>query len=315
MSTAYKDYYEILGVEKAADQKAIKKAYRKLAREFHPDVNHDPGAEDRFKEIAEAYEVLGDEDKRKEYDNVGRGYSAGQEFRPPPGWEQGTGGGYEYQTSGDFSDFFEQMFGGRGGPSYRTEYRQPPRRGADHEAEIDVSLHDAYHGVKRRIGLDAAEVTPDGRVERHNKTLDVSVPAGSVDGTRIRLKGQGGAGTDGAPNGDLFLRVNVQPDPRFDLDGRNLKTFLDITPWEAALGAKVPLSLMDGKTASLTIAPGSRSGSQLKLKGRGMPARGKKKAGDILAELRIVVPDKLSDNEKELFEKLAEQSDFNPRAA
>jgi len=305
VSTAYKDYYEILGVEKAADQKAIKKAYRKLAREFHPDVNHDPGAEDRFKEIAEAYEVLGDEEKRKEYDNVGRGYSAGQEFRPPPGWEQGTGGGYEYQTSGDFSDFFEQMFGGRGGPSYRTEYRRPPRRGADHEAEIDVSLHDAYHGVKRRIGLEAAEVTPDGRVERHNKTLDVSVPAGSVDGTRIRLKGQGGAGTDGAPNGDLFLRVNVQ----------NLKTFLDITPWEAALGAKVPLSLMDGKTASLTIAPGSRSGSQLKLKGRGMPARGKKKAGDILAELRIVVPDKLSDNEKELFEKLAEQSDFNPRAA
>jgi curved DNA-binding protein len=315
VSTAYKDYYEILGVEKSADQKAIKKAYRKLAREFHPDVNHDPGAEDRFKEIAEAYEVLGDEEKREQYDSIGQGYSAGQDFRPPPDWGSGAGTEYEYRTAGDFSDFFEQMFGGRGGPSFRTEYRRPPMRGADHEAEIEVSLQDAFDGIKRRISLEAAEVTPDGQVERHTKTLDVTVPSGSVDGTRIRLKGQGGAGTDGAPAGDLFLRVRVRPDPRFDLDGRNLKTHLDITPWEAALGAKVPLKLMDGKTASLNIQPGARSGSQLRLKGRGMPARGRKKAGDLIAELRIVVPDRLSDAEKELFEKLAETSEFNPRAA
>lgn len=315
MSTAYKDYYETLGVEKSDDRKTIKKAYRKLAREYHPDVNHDPGAEDKFKEIAEAYEVLGDEEKREQYDTVGSGYSAGQGFSPPPGWEHGGGTDYEYSTAGDFSDFFEQMFGGRGGPSYRSEYRRPPMRGADHEAEIAVSLHDAYHGVKRRIGLEAAEVTPDGRVERHDKTLDVAVPAGSVDGTRIRLKGQGGAGTDGAPNGDLFLLVNVQPDPAFDLDGRDLRTYLDVAPWEAALGAKVPLKLMDGKTASLSIKPGSRSGSRMKLKGRGMPARGKKKAGDLFAELRIVVPEQLSEQDKELFEKLAETSDFNPRAA
>jgi curved DNA-binding protein len=315
VSTIYKDYYEVLGVEKADDQKAIKKAYRKLAREFHPDVNHDPGAEDRFKEIAEAYEVLGDAEKREQYDNIGRGYTSGQDFTPPPGWDYGAGTDYEYRTAGDFSDFFEQMFGGRGGPSYRTEYRRPPVRGADHEAEIHVSLQEAFEGIKRRISLEAAEVKPDGRVERHTKTLDVSVPAGSVDGTRIRLKGQGGAGTEGAPSGDLFLRIHVQPDSRFDLDGRDLKTYLELTPWEAALGAKVPLELMDGKTASLTIKPGSRSGSQLKLKGRGMPARGRKKAGDILAELRIVVPEELSDDEKELFEQLADQSDFNPRAA
>ena len=315
MSTAYKDYYEILGVEKAADQKAIKKAYRKLAREFHPDVNHDPGAEEKFKEIAEAYEVLGDEEKREQYDNVGRGYSSGQDFRPPPGWEHGAGTEHEYRTAGDFSDFFEQMFGGRGGPSFRTEYRRPPMRGADHEAEIEVSLQEAFDGIKRRISLEAAEVTPNGRVERHTKTLDVTVPPGSIDGTRIRLKGQGGAGTDGAPAGDLFLRVRVRPDARFELDGRNLKTYLDITPWEAALGAKVPLKLMDGKTASLNIQPGARSGSQLRLKGRGMPATGKKAAGDLIAELRIVVPDRLSDAEKELFEKLAETSEFNPRAA
>lgn len=315
MPTAYKDYYEALGVDKSADQKAIKKAYRKLARKYHPDVSKEADAEDRFKEVAEAYEVLGDEEKREQYDSVGQGYSQGQEFRPPPGWESGAGTGYEYRTSGDFSDFFEQMFGGRGGPSYRTEYRRPPMRGADHEAEIDVSLHDAFHGEKRRIGLEAAEVTPDGRIERHKKTLDVSVPAGSVDGMRIRLKGQGGAGTDGAPSGDLFLRVNVQPDPRFDLAGRDLKTYLDISPWEAALGAKVPLGLMDGKTASLNIKPGARSGSRMKLKGRGMPARGKKKAGDLLAELRIVVPDELSDRERELLEQLAEESEFNPRAA
>jgi len=315
VSTAYKDYYEILGVDRSADQKAIKKAYRKLAREFHPDVNHDPGAEEKFKEIAEAYEVLGDEEKREQYDSVGTGYSAGQDFRPPPGWEHGAGTEYEYRTAGDFSDFFEQMFGGRGGPSFRTEYRRPPTRGADHEAEIEVSLQEAFDGIKRRISLEATEITPDGQVERHTKTLDVTVPAGSTEGTRIRLKGQGGAGTDGAPNGDLFLRVSIRPDRRFELEGRNLKTYLEITPWEAALGAKVPLKLMDGKTASLTIRPGARSGTQLRLKGRGMPARGRKQAGDIIAELRIVVPAELSDAEKELFEKLSEISDFNPRAA
>jgi curved DNA-binding protein len=315
VSTAYKDYYDVLGVEKSADKKAIKKAYRKLAREYHPDVNHEADAEDRFKEIAEAYEVLGDEEKREQYDAVGQGFSAGQDFRPPPGWDPGAGGQYQYQTAGDFSDFFEEIFGGRGGPSFRTEYRRPPMRGADHEAEIEVSLEEAYHGVKRRIGLEAAEITPDGRVERHRKTLDVSVPAGSGDGTRIRLKGQGGAGTDGAPNGDLFLHVHVKPDPRFQLDRRNLRTTLEVTPWEAALGAKVPLKLVDGKTASLTIKPGARSGSQMKLKGQGMPARGKAKAGDLFAEIRIVVPDELSDRERELFEELADASDFNPRAA
>jgi curved DNA-binding protein len=315
VSTTYKDYYEILGVEKSADAKEIKKAYRKLAREFHPDVSKDPDAEERFKEIAEAYEVLGDEEKREQYDSVGTGYTAGQEFRPPPGWEHGAGTEYEYRTAGDFSDFFEQMFGGRGGPSFRTEYRRPPRRGADHEAEVEVSLREAYDGIKRRISLEAAEITPEGQVERHTKTLDVTVPPGSVDGTRIRLRGQGGPGTDGAPNGDLFLRVRVRPDPGFELDGRNLKTTLDVTPWEAALGAKIPLKLMDGKTASLTIKPGARSGSQLRLKGRGMPARGRKPAGDLIAELRIVVPDPISEDERELFEKLAETSDFNPRAA
>jgi curved DNA-binding protein len=315
VSTTYKDYYEILGVEKSADAKEIKKAYRKLAREFHPDVSKDPDAEERFKEIAEAYEVLGDEEKREQYDSVGTGYTAGQEFRPPPGWEHGAGTEYEYRTAGDFSDFFEQMFGGRGGPSFRTEYRRPPMRGADHEAEIEVSLQEAFDGIKRRISLEAAEITPDGQVERHTKTLDVTVPAGSTQGTRIRLKGQGGAGTDGAPSGDLFLRVSIRPDRRFELEGRNLKTHLDIAPWEAALGAQIPLKLMDGKTASLTIKPGARSGTQLRLKARGMPARGRKQAGDLIAELRIVVPSELTEAERELFEKLAETSDFNPRAA
>ena len=315
MSTTYKDYYEVLGVERTAGEKAIKKAYRKLAREYHPDVNHEPDAEDRFKELAEAYEVLGDAEKREQYDSVGQGFSPGQEFKPPPGWESGTGTHYEYQTAGDFSDFFEEMFGGRGGPSFRTEYRRPPMRGADHEAEIEVFLEEAYHGVQRRISLDAAEIKPDGRVERHTKTLDVSVPAGSVEGTRIRLKGQGGAGTDGAPDGDLFLRAHVRPDPRFELDRRDLRTTIDVSPWEAALGEKVPLKMLDGQTASLTIPPGTRSGLQLKLKGRGIPARGKAKAGDLLVEVRIVVPDQLSDSERGLFEQLAETSEFNPRAA
>lgn len=315
VSTAYKDYYEVLGVERSADEKALKKAYRKLAREYHPDVNHDPDAEERFKEIAEAYEVLGDAEKREQYDRVGQGYSAGQEFKPPPGWESHVGTDYEYRTAGDFSDFFEQMFGGRGGPAFRREYHRPPTRGADHEAEIEVSLEDAYHGVKRRISLEAAEITPDGQVKRHVKTLDVSIPAGSLDGTRIRLKGQGGAGSDGAADGDLFLRVHVSPDPRFQINGRDLTTRLAVSPWEAALGARVPLKMLDGKTASLTIPQGARPGSQLKLKGRGMPARGEAKAGDLLVEVRIVVPGELSDGERDLFEQLAEASDFNPRAA
>ncbi len=313
MPVTYKDYYELLGVERSADEKAIKKAYRKLARKYHPDVNKDPGAEDKFKEIGEAYEVLGDSEKREQYDALGQGWSPGQEYSPPPGG-QPYSGDYQYSTAGDFSDFFEQMFGGRGGPSYQR-YQAPPMRGADHEAEIDVTLQDAFHGAKRRISMDAAEVDAMGQVHRHRKTLDVSIPAGTTEGTRIKLSGQGAAGTDGAPNGDLFLRVHLAPDPRFEVDGRNLKTTLAVSPWEAALGAKVPLTLLDGKTAMLTIKPGSQSGTQLKLKGKGIPGRGKRKAGDLLAEVKIVVPKEPSSKERELFEQLAEASRFDPRAA
>jgi len=314
VSVTYKDYYDLLGVERSADAKAIKKAYRKLAREFHPDVNKDPGAEDKFKEIGEAYEVLSDKEKREQYAALGQGWSPGQEYQPPPGYEQPYSGDYQYQTTGDFSDFFEQMFGGRGGPSYQ-HYQAPPMRGTDHEAEIDVSLQDAFHGAKRRISMDAVEVDAMGQAHRHRKTLDVSIPAGTTDGMRIKLSGQGGPGTDGAPNGNLFLRLRLAPDPRFEVDGRNLKTTLAVPPWEAALGAKVPLTLIDGKTAMLTIKPGSQSGTQLKLKGKGMPGRAKKKAGDLLAEVKIAVPKKATGKARELFEQLAEASSFDPRAA
>ena len=313
MAATYKDYYDLLGVDRSADDKAIKKAYRKLAREYHPDVNTDPGAEERFKEIGEAYEVLGDAEKREQYDALGQGWQPGQEYQPPPGYEQPYSGDYEYSTAGDFSDFFEQMFGGRGGPSYH-HYQAPPTRGADHEAEIEVSLQDAYFGATRRISMDAVEVDPQGQVIRHTKTLDVSIPPGTTEGMRIKLSGQGGAGSDGAPDGDLFLRVHLAPDPRFSIDGRDLKTTLAVSPWEAALGAKVPLTLLDGKTAMLSIKPGSQSGTQLKLTGKGMPGRGKKPAGDLLAELKIVVPAILADRDKALFEELAEASAFDPRA-
>jgi len=314
VSTTYKDYYDLLSVDRSADDKTIKKAYRKLARQYHPDVNKDPDAEEKFKEIGEAYEVLGDPEKREQYDALGQGWSPGQDFSPPPDWEPAHSGAHQYSTAGDFSDFFEQMFGARGGPSYH-DYQAPPMRGADHEAEIEVSLQDAFHGAKRRISLDAVEVDVAGQVQRHRKTLDVSIPAGATEGTRIRLSGQGGAGTDGAPGGDLFLRVRLAPDPRFEVDGKNLETTLAISPWEAALGAKVPLTLLDGKTAMLTIKPGSQSGTQLKLKGKGMPGRGKRKAGDLLARIKIVVPKTTTDKERELFEQLAEASSFDPRAA
>ena len=313
MSTTYKDYYDLLGVDRSADENTIKKAYRKLARQYHPDVNKDPEAEEKFKEIGEAYEVLGDPEKREQYDALGQGWSPGQDFSPPPDWEPAYSGDHQYSTAGDVSDFFEQMFGARGGPSYH-HYQAPPMRGADHEAEIEVTLQDAFHGAKHRISLDAVEVGAEGQVHRHRKTLDVSIPAGATEGTRIRLSGQGGAGTDGAPNGDLFLRVRLAPDPRFEVDGKDLETALAVSPWEAALGTKVPLTLLDGKTAMLTIKAGSQSGTQLRLKGKGMPGRGTRKAGDLLARVKIVVPKNLLDRERTLFEELARASSFDPRA-
>lgn len=279
MATATRDYYETLGVARDASADEIRRAYRKLAREYHPDVNKDAGAEDRFKEISEAYEVLRDPDKRERYDRGG-----------PSDFEEAfSRGGFGDMRvefgDGDFGDLFEGLFGSRRGFS---------TRGADHEAVLELTLEEAAAGGKRRISL------ADGR------DFEVEIPAGVRDGQRIRLAAQGGAGTGSGPAGDLFLYVRVKPHPRFRREGRDLYVELPVAPWEAALGAEVPVPTLDG-TARVRVPGGSSTGRKLRLRGQGMPG------GDLYAVVKVEVPKRLSRKERELFERLAEASRFDPR--
>jgi curved DNA-binding protein len=308
MAVAFRDYYETLGVPRDASNEEIRRAYRKLARANHPDVNKEPGAEDRFKEISEAYEVLRDDDKRQRYDRLGANWKAGQDVAGAQGFRGGRGtadngggsggGGFDF-GGGDFSDFFESMFGGRarGGQRSRFEgFDGFTRRGSDQEATLDLTLEQAAAGGKQKLAL------ADGR------EYEVAVPAGVRDGQRIRLAGEGGEGT---PPGDLFLRARIQPHPRFEVQGRDLYTDLPVTPSEAALGATVETPTLAG-TAKVKVPAGSSSGRRLRLRGQGMPGpRGEQ--GDLYARVRIDVPKKLKREERKAYERLAEVSDFNPR--
>jgi len=320
MSISYKDYYEILGVSRTATADEIKKTYRRLARQCHPDVCKDKDAENRFKEIGEAYEVLSDPQKRQKYDSLGAGWKEGQEFRPPPGWEGfqeesygAPGGGFRYSfgegEGGVFSDFFESLFGG--------EFRAAGqfaggRRGQDHEAEITISLKEAYFGVKKSISLHAPETDRHGRVIRKDKIFNISIQPGTTDGTKLRLAGHGGKGAGKAGPGDLYLRIHVAPDPVFKLDGRDLYTELLLAPWEAALGCKVTAETMDGDV-KINIPEGTQNGKKLRLKGKGMPSHGQKPAGDLYVEIKIAIPEHLSEKERELFNELSKVSRFRPR--
>jgi curved DNA-binding protein len=318
MAVKFQDYYETLGVERKATQKEISRAYRKLARTYHPDVNKDKGAEEKFKQINEAYEVLKDPEKRKRYDELGPNWQAGQDFTPPPGWEDVH---FEFHTTpgaedfgfGGFSDFFETLFGGRG--ARRAAGGPQPggwtMRGQDHEAEISVSLDDAYHGATRKVTLQSQEVDPQGYLRPTTRTYQVRIPAGVTDGKRIRLPGKGGTGMGGGPSGDLYLKVHIEPHPRFRLDGHDLQVDVPVTPWEAALGAAVEVPVIDG-TVSLKIPSGAQSGQRLRLRGKGLPR--KEGRGDLFAVVKIVVPKTLSPEEEELYSKLAEISTFNPRS-
>lgn len=338
MGVKFQDYYATLGVSREASQEEITKAYRKLARKFHPDVSKEPGAEEKFKEISEAYEVLKDPEKRKRYDTLGSQWHAGQEFTPPPGWNVhfdfggGPSGGFQgadfesaFGDSG-FSDFFDLLFGrmGFGGGSgfegfaggpraaggRRARSRAAPRQGASMESEIEVSLEEAMRGATRSIRLEAQE--PSGAaVESRN--YDVKIPPGVKDGSVIRLGGQGGAGSGGGASGDLLLRVRFAPHPLFHAEGYDLVATLALAPWEAALGAKVPLATLDGSSVTLTIPPGTQSGQKLRLRDRGLPKGGGKR-GDLFAQVKIVVPKSMSDEERELFEKLSRVSKFDPRS-
>jgi curved DNA-binding protein len=324
MAVGFRDYYETLGVDRDASEEDIRRAYRRLARENHPDVNREPGAEDRFKEVSEAYEVLRDPEKREQYDRFGQNWKAGQDVSGASGFGGGAGpGGFDFGGGGggfrdvrvdfgggdfgggDFSDFFEGLFGrgraGRGGfGGARSGGRNGfAARGQDQVAELELSLAEAARGGRRRVSL------ADGR------DYEVNIPPGVRDGQRIRLAGEGGGG-QGGPSGDLFLRVRVRPDPRFDVEGNDLYVDLPVTPWEAALGADgVEVPTLEG-TARVRVPPGSSCGRQLRLRGEGLPdGRGGK--GDLYATLDIRVPKQLSPQEREHFERLAELSSFNPR--
>jgi curved DNA-binding protein len=300
MAVGYRDYYETLGVPRDASNEDIRKAYRKLARENHPDVNKAPGAEDRFKEVSEAYEVLRDDEKREKYDRLGSNWNRGDDVSGAAGFEprdSGNGGvRFDFGDGGDFSDLFEGMFGGRrrgggfgGGSGFST-------RGGDQEATLELSLEDAARGGSKKITLG------DGR------DYDVTIPPGVSDGQRIRLSGEGGQGMGGGPPGDLFLRVRIRPHPRFRRQGRDLYTDLPVTPSEAALGAEVPVQTLDRGSVRLKVPAGSSSGRKLRLRGQGMPG------GDLYATVMIHVPKKLSRDERKAYERLAEVSKFDPRS-
>lgn len=321
----YKDYYQILGVEKTAPQDEIQKAYRKLARKYHPDISKEPEAEDRFKEVGEAYEVLKDPDKRKKYDRFGKQWKqAGQPGSPPPGWDGVQfdfgdlggmggmgGGGFRAQSAGasGYSSFFDMLFGGAGGGGFR-EGGNPfggqagqaggfggpgrARGGADQEASISLGLAEAAEGVRR-------EITLTDPTTGSSRTLSVNVPPGVKPGGKIRLKGQGAPGMGGGPAGDLLLKVEILPHPDLVLDGSNLETTVDVPAWKAALGGTARVQTLDG-AVGIKIRSGTSSGSKIRLKGKGYPAR--KGTGDLFAEIRVTVPEDPSAAEKELYEKL-----------
>lgn len=312
MAVAYRDYYEALGVPRDASEQDIRRAYRKLAREHHPDVNKEPGAEDRFKEISEAYEVLRDKDKRERYDRLGADWKAGQDVSGARGagaYEEAFRAGDGFSDvrvdfgGGDFSDFFESFFAGQGVRGRRSGGRAGAngfsRRGGDREATLELTLEEAASGGKRRLSLG------DGR------DFEVDIPRGVRDGQRIRLAGQGGEGTGGGPAGDLFLRVRVKPHPQFRVKGSDLYVDLPVSPWEAALGAEVPVRTLSG-TARVRVPPGSSSGRRLRLRGEGLPSAGGS-AGDLYAVVTVRVPKRLNKAERELFERLAAVSKFDPR--
>lgn len=295
MAVGFRDYYEVLGVPRGAGDEEIRSAYRKLAREYHPDVNKDPGAEDRFKEVSEAYEVLRDPEKREKYERLGANWKAGEDVSGASGF--GGGNGQGFGDGAGFSDFFESFFGGRRGASGGFEGFS--MRGGDQEATIEVTLEEAARGGKQKISL------ADGR------DFEVQIPAGVRDGQKIRLAGQGGEGASGGPAGDLYLRVRIKRHPRFRREDDDLVVEIPVAPWEAALGATVPVPTLNG-SAKVKVPAGSSSGRRLRLRGEGMPGPGGRK-GDLYASVRVVVPKVLEKRERELFEELAAVSRFDPR--
>jgi curved DNA-binding protein len=326
MPVQYKDYYETLGVPRSSSESELKKAFRKLAREYHPDVAKDKKkAEEKFKEVNEAYEVLGDPAKRKKYDELGANWKSGAEFRPPPGWE-GFGGGQPFQGRGQggeefefrfggtgFSDFFEQIFGSTGGRRggfggfSNSEEPELAERGRDIEGDIMVTLEEAMRGAVRTVNVRHT-VGRSVKTETHQ----VKIPPGVTEGQRLRIAGRGGAGSGGGGAGDLYLRVRLARHPDFEVEDHNLIYEAELAPWEAVLGTNLSVPNLDGRV-NIKIPPGTQSGQKLRVRGRGLPDR-EGGHGDLMVVTRITVPAKISDAEKKLWEELGRESKFNPRA-
>ena len=296
----YKDYYKILGVERGASEDEIKKAYRKLARKYHPDVSKEANAKERFQEVSEAYETLRDKDKRAAYDSLGSGFRPGQDFRPPPDWFDRFGSGRaEDLRDVDLSDLFEQMgIFGRAGARRSGFGRGMPIPGEDYEAAVHLGIEEVAQGVERDLQLNGQKIR-------------ARIPRGATDGQRLRLRGKGGPGANGGTPGDLYLHIVLEPHPLYRARGHDLEIEVPLAPWEAALGAQVDVPTLDG-TVRMKVPPGSQSGQKLRLAGKGLPKPGGG-GGDLYAQLVIAVPATPTDREKALFEQLREASKFDPR--
>ncbi|MBT8577688.1 J domain-containing protein [Polynucleobacter paneuropaeus] len=319
----FRDYYETLGVARGATEAEIKTAYRKLARKYHPDVNKEKDAEDRFKEIGEAYSVLKDTEKRAAYDQMGSNWKQGQDFSPPPNWNTGfefaddpnaSFGGYGGSYDGDQSEFFESLFG-------RGRHRQGGRssnarqgmhfKGQDHHAKILIDLADAYNGAKRTISLHMPTQDPEGHVMTQERKLDVNIPKGIKAGQNLRLSGQGGPGMGDGGAGDLYLEIDFHPSPLYKVDGKDVYLDLPMAPWEAALGTSVNIPTPAGSTLELTIPPNTKSGRKMRLKGKGIPS---KEPGDFYVVPNIVLPEAQSAAQKAAYQELEKAFDFKPRS-
>jgi curved DNA-binding protein len=304
----YKDYYQTLGVDKAASQADIKKAYRKLVRQYHPDVSKHKDADAKTKELNEAYEVLGNAEKRAAYDELGRAPQGGQGFQPPPDW------GTQFDFSGaDGNDFFNDLFAHAGrrsrgaGPGFGGGgFRMP---GEDVHAAIAIDLRDAYQGTTRTVSLRVPQYDAQGRVTMQDKTLSVTIPKGVTAGQQLRMKGQGHPGAGGGSNGDLYLEIRIDEDPHYRVEGANVYQDVPVTPWEAALGASISVPTPSG-TVEVTVPPGSQGGRKLRLKGRGIPAS---QPGDLYLILDVVLPPANNERARALYEQMARDLAFNPR--
>jgi curved DNA-binding protein len=304
----YKDYYEILGVKRDAGADEIKTAYRRLARKFHPDVSKEKNAEEKFKEMAEAYETLKDPEKRAAYDQLGR-HQSGEEFRPPPDWGQHFAQGQGAFDDIDLSDLFAGLAGRQGRGGGRRADRPIP--GSDYEAVVRISFEQAFHGTEVDLELSALEWDPDGGVRRVPHRVKTRIPPGVTDGEKLRVPGKGGKGINGGPNGDLYLDIEVAAHPLYRVDGQDILVDLPLAPWESVLGTSVTLPTPGG-AVTLKVPAGTRAGQRLRLTGRGM-ARGKGTPGHLYAIVRIEVPTVVDDKQKKLYQQLAEASNFDPR--